>query len=228
MLMPEPTSGTIWNACRGAISLRFKVKGQSVHSTLQHQGINAFERMLPLAEALLRLKSEVETRKTTCAVGPGESPHSILMLGGEFRGGTNFNIVPGECTFTLDRRINPEEDLRTEKEALETVFRSLREKGLDLETETIQEGEPVGIPADHPVALALADSVEAVTGSKPAFALCPGLLEIRYYLQHSIPALAYGPGRMSQAHSPDEFVETADLVTCAAIYALTALQLLGG
>jgi succinyl-diaminopimelate desuccinylase len=150
------------------------------------------------------------------------------MLGGEFRGGTNFNIVPGECAFTVDRRINPEEDLRTEKEALEAVFQSLREQGLDLETETIQEGERAGIPADHPVAQALADSVEAVIGSKPAFALCPGLLEIRYYLQHGIPALAYGPGQMSQAHGPDEFVETNDLVTCAAIYALTALQLLGG
>ena len=228
MLMPEPTSGTIWNACRGAISLRVRVKGKPVHSTLQHQGINAFERMIPLAEALLRLKSEVEARKTSYSVGPEESPHSILMLGGEFRGGTNFNIVPGECAFTVDRRINPEEDLRKEKEALEAVFRSLREQGLELETETIQEGEPAGIPADHPVALALADSVEAVTCSKPAFALCPGLLEIRYYLQHGIPALAYGPGRISQAHGPDEYVETNDLTTCAAVYALTALELLGG
>ncbi len=228
MLMPEPTSGTIWNACRGAISLRVKVKGKQVHSTLQHQGINAFERMIPLAEALLCLKSEVEARKTSYAVGSGESPNSILMLGGEFCGGTNFNIVPGECTFTLDRRINPEEDLRTEKEALEAVFRSLREQGLDLEMETIQEGEPAGIPADHPVARALSDSVETVTRKKPAFTMCPGLLEIRYYLQHGIPALAFGPGRMSQAHGPDEFVETNDLVTCAAIYSLTALELLGG
>jgi len=228
MLMPEPTSGTIWNACRGAISLRVKVKGKPVHSTLQHQGVNAFERMIPLAEALLRLKSEVEARKTSYEVGPEESPHSILMLGGELKGGTNFNIVPGECAFTLDRRINPEEDLQTEKKALETVFRNLRDEGLDLETETIQEGEPAGIPADHPVALALAESVEAVTGRKPAFELCPGLLEIRYYLQHGIPALAYGPGRISQAHGPDENVETADLLTCAAIYALTALELLGG
>ena len=228
MLMPEPTSGTIWNACRGAISLRVKVKGKQVHSTLQHQGVNAFERMIPLAEALLRLKAEVEARKTSYAVGPGESPNSILMLGGDFRGGTNFNIVPGECVFTLDRRINPEEDMRTEKEALETVFRSLRDQGLDLETETIQEGEPAGIPADHPVAQALAESIGAVTGRKPAFALCPGLLEIRYYLQHGIPALAYGPGQISQAHGPDEYVETKELVTCATIYALTALELLGG
>jgi len=228
MLMPEPTTGTIWNASRGAISMRIRVKGQSLHSTLQHHGDNAFERMIPLAEALLRLKSEVEARKTSYAVGPGESPRSILMLGGEFRGGTNFNIVPGECVFTLDRRINPEEDLRTEKKALNAVFQNLREQGLDLETETIQEGEPAGIPADHPIARALADRVETVTGKKPAFTMCPGLLETRYYHQHGIPALAYGPGRMNQAHGPDEHVETADLVTCATIYALTVLELLGG
>jgi acetylornithine deacetylase/succinyl-diaminopimelate desuccinylase-like protein len=34
--------------------------------------------------------------------------------------------------------------------------------------------------------------------------MCPGLLEIRFYLRHGIPALAYGPGRISQDHGPDE------------------------
>ena len=228
MFTPEPTGGTIWNACRGAISLWVRVKGLPIHSTLQHQGVNAFEKMIPLTEALLRLKSEVEARKTSYAVAPGESRQSILMLGGELRGGTNFNIVPGESAFTVDRRINPEENLRTEKEALESVFRTLREQGLDLETEVIQEGEPAGIPPDHPIAQTLAGSVEAVTGRKPAFSMCPGLLEIRYYLKNGVPAIAYGPGLMSQAHGPEEYVETGDLMTCSAVYALTAMKLLAG
>src|SRR5262245_22595977 len=46
MLTPEPTSGVIWNANRGAITLRVTIKGRPAHVGLQHQGTNAFERML--------------------------------------------------------------------------------------------------------------------------------------------------------------------------------------
>src|SRR6266702_1952038 len=45
MLLAEPTSGVVWNANRGAISLRVQVFGKSAHVGLQHQGENAFERM---------------------------------------------------------------------------------------------------------------------------------------------------------------------------------------
>ena len=46
MLLAEPTSGAVWNANRGAISLRVRVLGKSAHVSLQHQGENAFERMV--------------------------------------------------------------------------------------------------------------------------------------------------------------------------------------
>src|ERR1700733_10831170 len=45
MLLPEPTSGVVWNANRGAISVRVRVLGKPAHVGLQHQGENAFERM---------------------------------------------------------------------------------------------------------------------------------------------------------------------------------------
>src|SRR5262249_12829020 len=60
MLTPEPTSGVIWNASRGAVTLQVTVKGRSAHVGLQHQGVNAFERMLRVAAALQGLKAEVE------------------------------------------------------------------------------------------------------------------------------------------------------------------------
>src|SRR5260370_18144911 len=50
MLLPEPTSGVIWNSNRRAISLRVKVLGNSAHVGFQHQGCNPFERMLPLRD----------------------------------------------------------------------------------------------------------------------------------------------------------------------------------
>src|SRR5580704_16600743 len=64
MLTAEPTSGVVWNANRGAISLRVEIRGKSAHVGLQHRGENAFERMLRVVERLLVLKREVESRTT--------------------------------------------------------------------------------------------------------------------------------------------------------------------
>src|SRR5690348_5534987 len=81
MLLAEPTSGVVWNANRGAISLRVRVFGKSAHVGLQHQGENAFERMHQVVERLQTLKQEVERRTTKCNIGAGQAPNSILMLG---------------------------------------------------------------------------------------------------------------------------------------------------
>jgi acetylornithine deacetylase/succinyl-diaminopimelate desuccinylase-like protein len=42
----------VWNANRGAITLEITVKGKSAHVGRQHEGVNAFERMLAVAQAL--------------------------------------------------------------------------------------------------------------------------------------------------------------------------------
>lgn len=228
MFTAEPTSGAIWNASRGALSLRVRIKGKPVHVVMQGQGINAFERMIPLVQALLELKSRVEERETRSVVGPGESRHSVLMLGGRCEGGTSFNIVPGECSFTLDRRINPEEDLKTEKSTIFGLCDRFRTRGIDIEVDVLQEGAPSVSPVDHPAARILASSPAVITGKPPAFRMCPGLLETRFYAQRGIPAFAYGPGLLSASHSRDEFIYLDDISKCAIVYALATARLLVG
>jgi succinyl-diaminopimelate desuccinylase len=226
MLIPEPTSGTIWNACRGAFSVLVRIEGKPVHVVLQKDGVNAFEQMVGLSNALLEHKNYVEKRKTNYAVLPGESENSILMLGGICHCGTNFNVVPGSCTFSLERRINPEEDFAEEKRNLLAIFKRFRRAGMKIDLEILQEGKSAGISSDNDLANALAFSVIEVAGQKPVFTMCPGLLEIRYYLQNGIPAYAYGPGSLAMAHHPNEYVEVARVIDCASIYALTAFSLL--
>lgn len=226
MLMAEPTSGVIWNANRGAISLRVTVKGKPAHVALQHEGINAFEQMLIVAKALCNLKKEVETRKTDFKILPEEARNSILLIGGQSEGGTSFNLVPSECSFTVDRRINPEEDLEEERQRLFHIFDRLKKQGIDIEVEILQEGRASGVSEDNPVAQALAESVREITDKHPSFEICPGLLETRFYAQQSIPAFAYGPGILSVSHGPNEYVKLEDILNCTAIYALTATRCL--
>jgi succinyl-diaminopimelate desuccinylase len=226
MLTPEPTGGVVWNANRGAITLQVTVKGKPAHVGRQHEGINAFDRMLEVAEALTALKSEVETRTTEFHIAPDAVRRSILMLGGRCEGGTNFNVVPDRCSFTVDRRINPEEDFDQEKHRLLDLLQKARAGGIDLEVEILQEGRSSGVDEGHPVAQSLANSIKTVTGRRPQFEMCPGLLEIRFYAERGIPAFAYGPGLLTVSHGPNEFVPIERIVECAQVYALTAAELL--
>src|SRR6202165_477114 len=226
MLLAEPTSGAVWNANRGAISLRVRVLGKSAHVGLQHQGENAFERMHRVVERLQGLKKEVERRTTNFNIGADQARHSILMLGGQSGGGANFNVVPEECWFTIDRRINPAENLEEEKAELIAVLESCKRQGIPLEWAMLQEGRPSGCRKEEPLGEAFARSVRTIAGKAPCFEMCPGLLETRFYAAQGVPAYAYGPGLLSVAHGPKEYVDLRKVTDCAAIYALTVMEIL--
>jgi len=226
MINPEPTSGFVWNASRGALTLNVTVKGKVAHVAFQHEGVNAFEGMLKVAGALQKLKARVERRVTKYRIEPHEAAHSILMLGGRVEGGINYNAVPGFCCFTVERRMNPEEDFETERNEVYGVLESCKRDGIDLDVEVLQECSSSGISEDNTVARTLAQSIEAVTGERAKFQLCAGTAETRWYAKHGIPSFGYGPGLFELAHGPNERVEIARTMQHAAIQALTAANLL--
>jgi succinyl-diaminopimelate desuccinylase len=222
MLLAEPTSGVVWNANRGAISLRVQVLGKSAHVGLQHQGENAFERTHRVVERLQQLKHEVEQRATRAQIGAEQARNSILMLGGQSGGAANFNVVPEKCWFTVDRRINPEEDLAIEKEKLLGVLEGCKRDGIPLDWEILQEGGSASSRENSLIGETLSRSITTMAGEAPRFEMCPGLLETRFYAARGIPAYAYGPGLLSVAHGPNEYVDLRKVIDCAAVYALTA------
>ncbi len=220
MLTPEPSGGIVWNANRGAISLRATLRGKPAHVGRQFEGVNAFERALPALARLAEIKKDVELRETQHNIAPAAARKSILLLGGRVEGGTNFNVTPDHFSFTIDRRINPEENLKEEAQRLRSVLESF-------EIETLQYEPAAATPADSLLGRILARHIAAVTGKEPAFEMCPGLLETRFYAARGIPAFAYGPGLLTVSHGPNEFVPVRNISQCALIYALTAAEILG-
>src|SRR6185295_11675682 len=107
--------------------------------------------------------------RTSCTIHPAEAARSILLVGGRVEAGSNFNVVPAECRFTIDRRTNPEEDFDAEKRRLLDALESARAGGIDLHVRILQEGRSSATPPDSAVARALAESVQAVTGEAPVF-----------------------------------------------------------
>ena len=217
MLTAEPTGGVVWHACRGAITLRVAVRGREAHVGQAHLGVNAFEHMVRVAEPLGALARQLLAERG-----------SMLVVGGASGSGANFNVVPGAAWFSVDRRFNPDEELDEELARLtDTITQAAAEAGAEVEIDVLQRAPSAGTDASHPAAITLARCVEQVEGTAPAFELCPGTLEIRWYAQLGIPAFAYGPGRLDVSHGPHEYVDEAAMRHCAAVYALFANGVVG-
>jgi succinyl-diaminopimelate desuccinylase len=212
MLTAEPTGGVIWHAWRGAITLRVQVAGREAHVGYVHDGVNAFEHMIRIAEPLTRLSHELLDRR------------SMLVVGGQAGAGAGFNVVPGSAWFSVDRRFNPEEDLDEELARLTSMINEeAAAAGAAVDIEVLQEQPSGSTDEQHPAAQALARCVEAVEGAAE-FELCPGVLDTRWYAGLGIPAFGYGGGRLEVAHGPNEYIEEAAMRRCAAVYALFAAE----
>ena len=225
MLTAEPTGGAIWHACRGAITLRVRTTGREAHVGYVHQGVNAFEHMIRIAEPLTALSRELLEKRTAFPAESEAAAGSMLVVGGQAGAGAGFNAVPGSAWFSLDRRFNPEEDLDEELARLTgTIERAAAAAGADVAIDVLQAQPSGSTDAAHPAARALADCVEAVAGAPARFELCPGVLDTRWYSQLGIPAFAYGGGRLDVSHGPGEYIDEAAMRRCAAVYALFAAQ----
>jgi len=226
MLMPEPTSGAVWNANKGALTFQITIRGKTAHVGLAGEGMNAFEHMIEVAHSLRKLKRDVQKRKTKLRVSPPGAERSTMLIGGESRSGYSFNVVPERAFFTIDRRINPEENLEKARNEIFQVLNQPRKKGIQIEIDVLQEGESSFVSPETEVGQALKKSIMDVKGEEPAFELCPGVCEIRFFNNRGIPAYAYGPGLLEVSHGPDEYVREKDILDCIEIFSLTALRLL--
>jgi succinyl-diaminopimelate desuccinylase len=211
MLTAEPTGGVVWHACRGAITMRVRVSGREAHVGYVHEGVNAFEHMIRIAEPLTALSRDLLEER------------SMLVVGGQAGAGAGFNAVPGSAWFSIDRRFNPEEDLERELARLTgTIDEAAGAIGAEVEVDVLQQQPSGSTDEGHPAAAALARCVAGVEGASPSFEMCPGVLDTRWYSQLGIPAFAYGGGRLDVSHGPHEYIDEAAMRRCAAVYALFA------
>jgi acetylornithine deacetylase/succinyl-diaminopimelate desuccinylase family protein len=223
MLTAEPTGGVIWHACRGAITLRVRTTGREAHVGYVHEGVNAFEHMIRIAEPLTTLSHELLGERTSFPVDSDEAAGSMLVVGGQAGAGAGFNVVPGSAWFSIDRRFNPEEQLDQELSRLTGMIEAAADTtGAHVDIEVLQAQPSGSTDQDHPAAQTLARCVQAVEGASPIFQLCPGVLDTRWYSQLGIPAFAYGGGRLDISHGPNEYIDETAMRRCAAVYALFA------
>jgi len=122
-------------------------------------------------------------------------------------------------------RINPEENLAEEKVRIIGVLKECQRQGIPLEWEILQEGESASSAENEATGHALSQAIQEVTCKPAHLELCPGLLETRFYAVQGVPSYSYGPGLLSVAHGPNEYVDLRRVIECAAVYALTAMKI---
>lgn len=228
MLLPEPSSGLIWHAHRGALSLMARVRGRAAHVGLPSTGANAVEGAVPLIQAAIDLRRELSGRATALPTGELAEPEGTVVIGGRVEGGTAANAVPADFAFSLDIRFNPEDSLEEIEWRVEELFEQAAAGAVDFDLEVFQRAEPSITDASGPLATSLARQVARLSGAEARFELCPGVLESRFYNAAGVPALSYGPGILEVSHGPAESVRIDEVMRCAEIYASTVLDTVVG
>jgi succinyl-diaminopimelate desuccinylase len=214
----DSSFGYISIAALGVVQMDIRVKGRSVHSGMSHLGENAVEKAAPVLNALLDLKEKVTQRRSRVPVSPGtgltvmEPRLNINVI----RGGLKVNIVPDECTISVDRRLIPEEDAeQAERELIQTLTSV---KGVEWEIDDVVRIPTV--PAlEDPVIDELVGLLREVTGQGNAYGEM-GSGDFGPVVRLEWGAKLFGLGVIRadcNIHGKDEFVYRRDIEDLAVV-----------
>jgi succinyl-diaminopimelate desuccinylase len=213
----------------GDIEVSLKASGRSSHSGMNFLGVNAVEAMVPMMEELMALKERIEQQVSAIPLLPlsgaeGRKMSSMFNLN-VVRGGVKANMLPAECSLTLDCRYIPEvtfEEIAADLQAAIQRGRA-RSKALDWEIEIVHCYAPMAIDLGGPCAQRMRRALQAVHGYADADIITGGLpasTDLGYVIQATGNNDVAGTGvfsvqTMAEVHRPDEYVEVQALKDAA-------------
>jgi acetylornithine deacetylase/succinyl-diaminopimelate desuccinylase-like protein len=151
--------------------------------------------------------------------------HATLTVT-RIEGGEADNVVPERCTIGIDRRLVPGEEVdRVIRQTGEAAATSCRHRaGIQVQTEAVHGMGSPSTPPGHPLVAHLLRCRDVVVGSHSEPAGFPACCDMVYLSQQGIPAVIFGPGKLSQAHAVDEHVSLGRVLQAAEIYGLLAVD----
>jgi len=218
VIVGEPTSMQIIGGHKGSRSYQTIVKGVPAHSSDPRLGINSIMAAARLVSFLESLQKELaENHNPDCQFDP---PYSTVDLG-IINGGTANNIIPEFTTIQWGFRLIPEDDADALQKRVtdyidsEIVPELQRQnplgdhKATGVSTETTNEMIPL-LPDDTSPAEQL---IRHLTGLNASGVVSFGT-EAGAFQKSGIPAVVFGPGSITQAHQPDEFIAIDQIGEC--------------
>jgi succinyl-diaminopimelate desuccinylase len=222
VLIGEGSQLKVRNAERGIFGFRVRFIGRASHTAAARvTGINA---IMLAARGILALEGDIDREHP--AIG------KPVISVNKIEGGIVSNIVPGECTITVDRRTIPGETqesvLAEVREKLDAIKADEPNFNYEILTSDEEEGyTPANITEEtSPIVQALQQSIREVLGQEPEFfKTWAGATDGRLYRFAGIDTVGFGPSGEA-AHGANEAVFVDDLVTQAQVYIATARRLL--
>lgn len=229
-IVAEPSGyNRIWIGHKGTLWGEIVVHGKIAHASTPWLGINAFEKMVKLANKMITtLKPKVESRVTKYETDVPEGKKATIVLGSIVKGGVKINMVPDRMVFQFDRRVLPEEDFNSVVKEIEDVIKEAMKEDPELKAELkiLFKAKPAVIPSEAKITCILKEAIKEILGEEPKLTLSTGFLDTRFFIEKGIEALTYGPGDISQAHAANEYIELDKMMLASKVYALTVLKLL--
>lgn len=207
-------------AHRGVLWLELTVLGKSVHASAPDKGVNALEKACGLIGELKKLETVYATRRSVFPASAA-ARRPTLSLGGLAGGGTKINTVPDRFSFTIDRRILPDENVAdVEKELRAAVRRAERRDGkLRVRVRRLFYARPGKTDRAAGICRAARAAHAAVTGRRACFRMSGGFTDMRWLTEDAdVPTVMYGVAG-GGAHADFEYAKVSSIVETAEIYA---------
>jgi len=193
----EPTNLKPGRLHKGVMLERIVITGHSGHSSDPALGRNALEAMNEVMTRLLAYRDRLKViQQPVFAV-----PYPTLNLGC-IHGGDNPNRICGLCELQFDVRTLPGMKMQDIRDEIRGLIKDIAPKfGVEVLYEPASPGAP---SAETPAESPFVQYIEKLTG-ETAGALAFGT-EAPYFRQMGLDAVILGPGRIEQAHQPDEYI----------------------
>lgn len=241
VIIPEPLNkDRICLGHRGVWWAEIETKGTIAHGSMPFLGDSAVRHMGAVLHAfeeeLFPALDRKQTRTPVVPEGARRSTMNINSIHGgqteDFFPGLPSPNVPDSCRIVIDRRFLLEEDIQTVKGEVLSILERLKQDRprFDYVVKDLMEVLPLMTERDAPVAEAIAAGIREVLGKEPDYVVSPGTYDQKHIARigHLHDCVAYGPGILDLAHTPDEWVGIADMVESAKVMAMSLDRLLRG
>ena len=207
----------------GVLWLDVTVHGKAAHASRPQKGLNAFEKMAAFVTGLQPLKQQLNAPERIFKTFSGDERRPTINLGGVFHGtdGDKVNTVPAQATFSIDRRVLPNERLAAAEGELRTAIREVCQSDPELKVDVNATLgiEPCVVEPEHPFPQAFARTVRSIRCHPIQFSTTTGFTDLHFFVEDGgMPGVGYGAHGQG-AHGVDERVSISDLVKTAKVYA---------
>jgi succinyl-diaminopimelate desuccinylase len=189
----EPTGAEVHGGCQGTLRVQVRTTGRRAHSARSWLGDNAVHKAAPI---LARLADYRPRRVLIDGLTYPEGLNAVMIEGGHAG-----NVIPDSCAVTVNYRFAPN---RSEAEALAHVREVF--EGYEVVPTDSAPGALPGL--SQPAAAAFVEAIGREPSAKEAWT------DVARFSALGIPAVNYGPGDPTLAHTREEYVETAAVLEC--------------